>query len=61
MKPDTQAYNDALAPADRNIADLLPKGINRNLAEAENKIWHRHPVWFLDGNLIIGIQEVNWT
>ncbi|HEY1099056.1 MAG TPA: DUF1801 domain-containing protein, partial [Myxococcota bacterium] len=24
------------------------------LADGENKVWHRHPVWFLEGNPIVG-------
>jgi hypothetical protein len=26
--------------------------------EAENKIWHAHPVWFLDGNPIVGYHKL---
>ncbi|MCA9169325.1 MAG: DUF1801 domain-containing protein [Planctomycetales bacterium] len=28
--------------------------MRKHLPEAECKIWHRHPVWFLDGNPIVG-------
>jgi len=28
------------------------------LPEAENKIWHAHPVWFLDGNPIAGYSKL---
>lgn len=27
------------------------------MPEAENKIWHAHPVWFLDGNPIVGYSK----
>ncbi|MFN0030580.1 MAG: DUF1801 domain-containing protein, partial [Flavobacteriales bacterium] len=27
------------------------------LTEAESKIWHAHPVWFLDGNPIVGYSK----
>ncbi len=54
MHQDTVAYNAALAPADRKIADALAKEIDRHLPEAENRVWHAHPVWFLDGNPIVG-------
>jgi hypothetical protein len=54
MHPDTSKYNKALAPADRKIADLLAKAIDKNLPQAENKIWHGHPVWFLEENPIVG-------
>ena len=58
MHPDTKAYNAAQAPAERAICDLLAKHIDRALPEAENKIWHRHPVWFLDGNPIVGYSKL---
>jgi len=54
MHSDTSKYNKALAPADRKIANLLAKEIDKHLPEAENKIWHAHPVWFLDGNPVVG-------
>ena len=54
MHPDTSEYNKAQEPADRKICDLLAKEIDRNLPEAENKVWHAHPVWFLEGNPIVG-------
>lgn len=54
MHPDTLAYNDAQSPDDKAICDLLAREIDRALPEAENKIWHRHPVWFLDGNPVAG-------
>ena len=36
----------------------MAKEINLHLAEAENKIWHAHPVWFLDGNPIVGYDKL---
>ncbi len=54
MHPDTERYNAALAPTDRAICRLLAEQIDRKLPEAENKIWHAHPVWFLDGNPVVG-------
>ncbi len=58
MHPDTTAYHRALSPADRAICALLAKEIDRALPEAENKVWHRHPVWFLDGNPIVGYSKL---
>jgi hypothetical protein len=58
MNPDTKAYNYSLADGDLPIADLLATEINKNLPKAENKIWHRHPVWFLDGNPIVGYSKL---
>jgi hypothetical protein len=58
VHPDTRAYNAALAPGDRAICQLLAKQVGRTLPEAENKIWHAHPVWFLDGNPIVGYSKL---
>ena len=58
MHPNTRRYNQAQAPKDRAICRLLAQDIDRNLPEAENKIWHRHPVWFLDGNPIVGYSKL---
>ena len=37
---------------------MLFRSIDRALPEAENKIWHAHPVWFLDGNPIVGYSKL---
>lgn len=58
MHPDTRKYNQAQAPADRAICRRLAQEIGRHLPEAENRIWHRHPVWFLDGNPIVGYSKL---
>ncbi len=57
MHPDIQAYNKALDATDRKICVLLAHTIDQNLPEAESKIWHRHPVWFLEGNPIVGYSK----
>ncbi len=54
MHPDVEAYNAALEPAEREVAELLARSIDAHLPDADNKIWHRHPVWFLAGNPIVG-------
>ena len=54
MNKDTQAYNDKQAAADREVCNILAEEINRHLPQAENKIWHAIPVWFIDGNPIVG-------
>lgn len=52
-----QGYNNAQLPGNREICELLAKEINKHLPEAENKIWHGHPVWFLEGNPIVGYSK----
>ena len=54
MKEEIIAYNDSQLNEDKLICDRLMKIIDSELSKAENKIWHRHPVWFLDGNPIAG-------
>ncbi|QQS45149.1 MAG: DUF1801 domain-containing protein [Acidobacteriota bacterium] len=58
MNPDTVKYNESLMSADRQICDMLAGEIDKHLPEAENKIWHAHPVWFLDGNPIVGYSRL---
>ena len=58
MNSDVETYNDSQAANDKVICDRLAKMIDGKLPEAENKIWHRHPVWFLDGNPIVGYSKL---
>ena len=55
MKPDTiHAYNQSLSAPEREICETMRSVIDRRLPEAESKIWHAHPVWFLKGNPTVG-------
>ncbi len=54
IHPDIRSYNAALSAGDQRLCDVLSTAIDRHLSGAECKIWHRHPVWFLDGNPIVG-------
>ena len=58
MNKDVQAYNNSQSTEDKKICNLLAQEISRNLPEAENKIWHAHPVWFLNGNPIVGYSKL---
>jgi hypothetical protein len=58
VSKDIKAYNDSQSSDDKAICTLLSGEISRNLPEAENKIWHGHPVWFLDGNPIVGYSKL---
>jgi len=58
MNADVLVYNNSLSVNDKAIAMLLAEEIDRNLPEAENKIWHKHPVWFLDGNPVVGYSKL---
>jgi hypothetical protein len=58
MNKDIQAYNESLTGTDKAICELLSKVIDRTLPEAESKVWHRHPVWFLEGNPVAGYSKL---
>jgi hypothetical protein len=58
MHRETKKFNDAQGAIDRAICRLLAEHVDRKLPEAENKIWHAHPVWFLDGNPIVGYSKL---
>jgi hypothetical protein len=58
MNKDAQAYNNSQSASDRKICDALYKIIDQQLPKAENKIWHAHPVWFIDGNPIVGYSRL---
>lgn len=58
MNKDIQSYNNALSKEDAAICNLLAAEIIRHLPEAEYKIWHAHPVWFLDGNPVVGYSKL---
>ena len=55
--PEIDEYHHNLAPEDREICDLLVTEIEQGLPEAAGKVWHAHPVWFLDGNPIVGYSK----
>lgn len=58
MNKDIQSYNDSQSPTDREICNILSAAINHNLTKAESKIWHAHPVWFLNENPIVGYSKL---
>ncbi|MBP7477451.1 MAG: DUF1801 domain-containing protein [Chitinophagales bacterium] len=55
MNRDIQTYNQSLEEAE--LCDLLANTIDEHLASDECKIWHAHPVWFIEGNPIVGYSK----
>ncbi len=51
------AYHRGQSKSDKAICDLLKREIEKALPKAESKIWHGTPVWFLDGNPIVGYHK----
>lgn len=58
MNKDIKAYNNSQSASDKEICNTLANEIDSVLTKAENKIWHAHPVWFLDGNPIVGYSKL---
>jgi hypothetical protein len=57
MKKEIKTYNSKQAAGEKEICNQLATIIDGELKEAENKVWHAHPVWFLDGNPIVGYSK----
>ncbi len=57
MSTEIQTYNSKQTKGDKEICDLLKRTIDSELVEAESKVWHAHPVWFLEGNPIVGYSK----
>jgi hypothetical protein len=58
MNPDIATYNSRLEKSDQEIVDLLASIIDRELPGGEGRIWHAHPVWFIEGNPIVGYSRL---
>lgn len=54
MASDIERYNAAQKLSDKLICNRLAEIISKEMTTAERKVWHGHPVWFLDGNPIVG-------
>lgn len=57
MNPEIKKYNEQHPSTEKEICDQLATLINKELKDAESKIWHAHPVWFLQGNPIVGYSK----
>lgn len=57
MHTEILKYNEQQEPHLKKVCDVLAEESDRSLPKSENKIWHGHPVWFLDGNPIVGYSK----
>lgn len=57
MHTDIATYNNIQTSDDKSICVEIARAIDSVLTEADSKIWHAHPVWFLDGNPIVGYSK----
>lgn len=58
MTTSIEQYNNSQTPEEQMICRQLAEIITQNLPEAESKIWHAHPVWFINGNPIVGYSKL---
>lgn len=58
VKNRIDAFNEAQSGSEKRICILLRNMIDENLPEADSKIWHAHPVWFLESNPIVGYNKL---
>lgn len=58
MENTLDTYNNRQTGEEKRICEFLKEQINLHLPEAESKIWHAHPVWFLEGNPITGYSKL---
>jgi hypothetical protein len=52
------AYDAGLSDEDRALCERLGSLIADALPEAAGKVWHGHPVWFIDGNPVVGYHRL---
>lgn len=57
MQPEIMRYHASLAESERQICIRLMEAIEQTLPQAEGKVWHGSPVWFLEGNPIVGYSK----
>ena len=57
LSEEIKLYNQQQTASDQEICNLLAQTINKELTEAESKVWHAHPVWFLNSNPTVGYSK----
>ena len=57
LNKEIQAYNNTQSKENKAICDFLMKTIDSHLSFTQSTIWHAHPVWFIDGNPIVGYSK----
>jgi len=58
MNQDIAAYHDSQTADDKAICEKLHTLLSLGLPKAESKVWHGHPVWFLNGNPLVGYSKL---
>ncbi|MCA2977806.1 MAG: DUF1801 domain-containing protein, partial [Myxococcaceae bacterium] len=47
-------YNASQSPSTRAVCTALAGHLSKALPEAASRLWHGHPVWFLERNPVVG-------
>ncbi len=58
ISAEIKSYNSKQSITDKKICKILFEEIDKTLKGAENKIWHAHPVWFIEGNPVVGYDKL---
>ena len=58
MNPEISKYHAALSESNRQVCQQLMDAIEQHLPQAIGKVWHGSPVWFIDGNPIVGYSKL---
>ncbi|MFA9390661.1 MAG: DUF1801 domain-containing protein [Prolixibacteraceae bacterium] len=58
MNKEIEIYNDSQVASNKKICICLAELISQRFPNAEHKIWHSNPVWFLEGNPIVGYSKL---
>ncbi len=54
MKTEIQSYNNEQSADYTAVCNLLAEEIQKSIPQEDSKIWHGHPVWFIEENPIVG-------
>lgn len=57
MEKTIQNFHQEFSIVEQEICNTLHELINKELKEASSKIWHSHPVWFINDNPIVGYSK----
>jgi len=57
MNAEIESYNEKQLSGDKEMCDVLAHIIDAGMPDAESKIWHSHPVWFLNSNPTVGYSK----
>jgi len=58
LPADIRDYHRKLDADARAVCEILLETIERELPDADRKVWHAHPVWFFDGNPVVGYDRL---